>query len=260
MMNLRVKLGDSFIKLGRFIQSLSLVVMRPADLVEFNRRRYANPAAIASWGDESLLGQGLSLGEKDLLAQLPIKRGRLLLLGLGGGRDAIALAKMGFEVVGVDFVEELVARAQENAIRHGVAIRGMVQEISRLEVPSASFDLALILAAMYSGFPTRGRRVAMLQRIKAALKPKGYFLCQFMLDPDKRVNRRTELARRAVGLLTLGNRGHEPGDDLWGTEFMHIFLSEDELRSEFAAAGFDVLYFQSTEFGTWRGAMLQRPA
>ncbi len=41
---------------------------------------------------------------------------------------------------------------------------------------------------------------------------------------------------------------------------MHIFLSEGELKSEFGAAGFEVLYFQPQDFGNWRGAVLQRPA
>jgi ubiquinone/menaquinone biosynthesis C-methylase UbiE len=154
----------------------------------------------------------------------------------------------------------LVAKAEENASRHGVSVQGLVQEFSQLEVPSASFDLAIIFAAMYSSIPTRERRVEMLQRIKAALKPKGYFLCQFILDPDHKPNRRAELARKAFALLIWGNRGHEPGDVIWGREFMHIFLSEGELESEFRAAGFEVLYFQPQEFGTCRGAVLQRPA
>lgn len=259
-MNLRVPLGRFLIRLGNFIESLSLVVMRPDDLMEFNRRRYDNPEAVGHWGEDSLVEEGLTRGEQDLLAQLPIKKGRLLLLGVGGGRDAIALAKRGFAVVGVDFIQDLVAKAQEQAVRHGVAIEGLVQEISRLEVPPASFDLAVISPAMYSCIPTRGRRVAMLRRIFAALRPGGYFLCQFILDPGQKHNPRAILARKAIALLTWGNRWYEPGDGLWGAEFMHLFLSEGEVSSEFAAAGFDPVYFQSPEFGTWRGTILQRPA
>lgn len=247
-------------RLGRFIESLAVVVMRPADLVEFNRTTYASSSVISAWGAGSLVAEGLSVGEKDLFAQLPMEHGRLLLLGLGGGRDAIALAKMGFEVVGVDFIQELVAKAEENAARQGVSIQGLVQEISQLDVPPASFDLVLISAAMYSCIPTRRWRMEMLTRIKAALKPEGYFLCQFILDPEKRPGSRAELARKAFARLSWGNRWHEPGDVLRGTEYMHIFLSEAELRSEFAAAGFAVLHFQSQEFGTWRGAVLQRLA
>jgi hypothetical protein len=80
------------------------------------------------------------------------------------------------------------------------------------------------------------------------------------LEPDKKPDNRSELARKAFALLSWGNRWHEPGDVLRGTEYMHLFLSEGELRSEFAAAGFAVLYFQSEEFGTWRGVVLQRLA
>jgi SAM-dependent methyltransferase len=259
-MNLRIKLGRFFIRLGRFIESLAGVVMRPADLVELNRLRYAERPAVSSWGRESVADIGLTDAEKDLFAQLPIKNGRVLVLDLGGGRDAIALAKKGFEVVGVDFVKDLVAKAEKNAARHGVSIQGLVQEISQLEVPSASFDLALIFAAMYSSIPTLGRRLEMLQRIKAALKPEGYFLCQFLFDPDQKPNRRAELARQAFALLTWGNRWRQPGDVIWGREFMHTFLSEDELRSEFGAAGFEVLYIQPQEIGIVRGAVLQKPA
>ena len=74
-MNLRVKLGRFFIRLGRIIESLVVVVMRPADLVDFNRLRYADRADISHWGEESLVDQGLSPAEHDLIAQLPIKNG-----------------------------------------------------------------------------------------------------------------------------------------------------------------------------------------
>lgn len=51
-----------------------------------------------------------------------------------------------------------------------------------------------------------------------------------------------------------------PGSvDEWGQEFLHLFLSAEELRSEFATAGQTVLHFQSEEYGTWRGAVLPRP-
>lgn len=259
-MQLRVELGRFLLRLGRFIESLAVVVMRPDDLVEFGRRQYARPKEVAEWGGDSVLDQGLFPGEKALLDQVPVKSGRLLLLGLGGGRDAIALARLGFEVVGVDFVQDMVEKARENAARHGVALQGLVQDISQLEVPPASFDLAALSPAMYSCIPTRARRVQMLRRIRQALKPEGYFLCQFILNPALRVTRRAELLRKAFALLTGGNRGYEKGDTLRGPGFSHIFLDEGELRSEFADGGFELIHFQSGEFGTWRGAVLQRPA
>jgi 2-polyprenyl-3-methyl-5-hydroxy-6-metoxy-1,4-benzoquinol methylase len=173
-MSQRVELGRFVSRLGKFIESLTVVVLRPDDLIEFSRRHYTRPEAVASWGNDSLLDQGLSPGEKDLLMHLPLKSGRLLLLGLGGGRDAISMARKGFEVVGIDYIKDMVEKARENAARHGVAIRGLVQEISQLEVPSASFDLVLISQSMYSCIPTRTRRIQMLKRIHKAVKPSPF--------------------------------------------------------------------------------------
>ena len=258
-MKLRVALGRFLMRLGRFIESLTVVVMNPDELIGFNRMRYDGSEAVAFWGEDSLVDQGLSREEEDLVAQVPRKSGRLLLLGLGGGREAIPLVQMGFEVVGVDFIKEMVEKARENAARHGVAIQGLVQEISQLEVPPTSFDLVVFARTMYSSIPTRTRRVQLLKTITNALKPGGYFLCQFILDPAMKVSRRAEVVRRAIALLTWGNRHYQKGDVLWGLEFSHIFLSEEELRSEFADSGFDVVYFQPQEFGTWRGAVLRRP-
>ena len=168
---------------------------------------------------------------------------------------------MGFEVVGVDFIQELVARAEENAARHGVSIQGLVQEISQLEVPPASFDLGLISAAMYSCIPTRKRRVEMLTRIKAALKPEGYFLCQFILDPDKKPEQPGRTGQKGLRPAYLGKPLARTGGrpERYGVH-AHISVRGVNSRSEFAAAGFAVLHFQSEEFGTWRGAVLQRLA
>lgn len=257
-MNLRVGLGHLVARLGRFIESLTVVVMRPDDLMEYSRRQYSGPEALSEWGEDSLLDEGLYPAEEDLLAQVPLKSGRLLLLGLGGGRDAIPLARMGFEVVGVDFIKDMIKKARENAARHGVALQGLVQEISHLEVPPASFDLVVLSPSMYSSIPTRTRRVEMLKRIHNALKPEGYFLCQFILSPAIKVTRKAELVRRALALVTCGNRWYEKGDTLWRGGFVHIFLSDDELISEFAAGGFEILYFQPEKFGAWRGAVLRR--
>ena len=56
-----------------------------------------------------------------------------------------------------------------------------MQEISRLDVPAGAYDVVWLSRAMYSCVPTRARRVEMVRRIARALKPGGFFLCQFQL-------------------------------------------------------------------------------
>ena len=244
-MSIRIALARRLISLGRLVQSLVLMVMKPDDLVEFGRQTYARPHNVASWASDKNVRRGLRPEELALVEQLPSKDGarRVLLLGVGGGREAIPLAQMGFDVTGVDFVPALIEEAKANAERAGVHIEGIVQEISRLDVPPASFDVVWLSAAMYLCVPTRARRAAFLRRVHRALKPGGHFLCQFYWGTSDKFSRKAEWVRRAFALLTLGNRTYEPGDMLMHhIEFIHGFQSEYELRAEFTAGGFRVMY------------------
>jgi SAM-dependent methyltransferase len=255
----RMIFGRLLIRLGRFIQSLALMVMRPNDLVEFSRQTYAREKMVEDLGREDLTYPGLHPDEQALLARLHPAGGRLLLLGVGGGREAIPLARMGFEVTGVDFVPEMVAKAAENAVRHGVKIEGIVQEISKIDVPAGAFDVVWLSAATYSCVPTRSRRMEMLQRIGKALKPGGYFICQFRWDTRDETSRIWELARKVVAFLTLGNLWYEKGDMLSNNiEFIHAFSQEDEVRSEFAEGGFEVLHLHIAEEILIGGAVLRK--
>jgi ubiquinone/menaquinone biosynthesis C-methylase UbiE len=253
----RVTLAHFLLRLGRFIQSLAIMVMRPDDLVEFSRQSYGTPRELNHWGNDETVGQGLSPLETALLDQVPIRKGRLLLLDVGGGREAIPLAKLGFEVTGVDFVPAMVQKAQENAIRHGVEITGCVQEISELHVPSASYDMVWLSNSMYSCLPTRKRRVEMLRRVRMALKSGGFFICMFHWGKTFRFSAKVELVRKVFAYVSLGNLWYEPEDFLWqNVEFLHAFSSEQEIRSEFAEGGFAISYLHIPESGMEGGAML----
>jgi SAM-dependent methyltransferase len=254
----RITLAHFLIRLGKLIESLAIVVMRPADLIEFSRQSYARPHMLGIWGSEERMAQGLRPEETALLDVLPLKEGRLLLLGVGGGREAIPLAQQGFAVTGVDFVPGLVEKAMENAAQRGLKIEGLVQEVSELDVPANSYDVAWLATTMYSYVPTQQRRVEMLRRIGKALRAGGYLVCGFRWDVRSGFSPKGLWARKAVAYLTLGNLWYEPGDKLsGGIEFVHAFSSEEELRSEFEAGGFEVLYVHIPR-GLSGGAVLEK--
>ena len=260
-MNIRIAFGHLLIRLGAFLQSLPVNVMKPDDLIEFSRRTYAKPDDVESWAEDELVDAGLNKDERALLELLPLRAGRLLLLGVGGGREAIPLAQAGFRVTGVDFVPAMVARAIENADKRGVAIEGLVQEISALDVPAGAYDLVWISRAMYSCVPTRARRVAMLRKIAQALKPGGYLVCQYHHETRYHPSPRKLFLRRLVGILTLGNTRYEPGDTLWfNIEFVHAFSSEQEVRSELEEGGLVVDCFPSGMHPIQRGVICRKPS
>lgn len=256
-MNLRVASGRFLVRFGRFIQSLAIMVMRPDDLTKFSRQTYAKAKSVEGWGSDELIDLGLDSDETNLLEQIPFSNGRLLLLGVGGGREAIPLDRRGFEVTGVDFVPEMVKKAEENARKRGVQFQGIVQEISKLDMPASSYDIVWLSSAMYSYVPTRRRRIDMLRRIRKALKPGGYFICQFHRAFTDAFTPKVEFARKIFAFITLGNLWYERGDMLWNNvEFIHAFSTEDEIRSEFKDGGFDIVHILINEKNGKGGAVL----
>jgi len=224
--------------------------MRPKDFIELARNSYAKPDLVEDWSAPQLVDDGLNEDEVRLLERTPVKTGRLLLLGVGGGREAIPLAKQGFEVIGVDFVPEMIAHAKANARRQHVEIEGLVQDICSLKVPPGTFDVVWFTTGLYSSVPTRACRISVLQSIHNALRQRGCVVCQFYWDPSGANSRRRQRLGALVASLTFGNREAEDGDLLLGNvEFIHLFRSEHELRSEFEAAGFSVNYLDTCTGG-----------
>ena len=255
----RIALGKSLIRTGRFIQSLAVVVMRPRDLIEFTRQTYSEPEDIQSWSKKNLVDLGLNPDEKDLLKRLPVQAGRLLILGVGGGREAIELAKRGFEVTGIDFVSAMVDNAVNNAFKRGVEIKGSVQDINALNLPARSFDVIWVSSGIYSSIPTKKKRIVLLKKLGAALREGGYLVCIFYKGTDHKPSPGGGAIRRIVQFLTLGNFWYERGDMLLANiEFIHAFSSEDEIRNEFVQGGCEVLYLSfAPEKG--RGTALLEP-
>jgi SAM-dependent methyltransferase len=125
-------------------------------------RRYAEPRLV--WSAEP------NRFVVEEVAGLP--PGRALDLACGEGRNAIWLARRGWDVTGVDFSGVAVAKAQAMAADAGVSARFLQADLA-VHVPgSASADLVL-LAYLQVPEPLRA---TVLQRAAAALRPGGVLL------------------------------------------------------------------------------------
>ena len=119
-MKLRIFFARFLIHLGRFVQALAVTVMRPDDLIEFSRQSYAKTHEVVAWGQKKWIESGLTPEETDLVKEFPIKKGKLFLLGVGGGREAICFAKRGIDVAAVDFIPEMAEEAKKNIKKYGL--------------------------------------------------------------------------------------------------------------------------------------------
>jgi len=235
----RVAIARFLFRAGRFLQSLPVAIMRPKDLVAFSRHVYSQPHMVRMYGEPSCVDSGLSPQEKELVQLLPPQPGRLLLIGSGGGRDAIGLARLGFEVTALDFSPEQVRAAESNSQRHGVKLHFLVHDMTDLDLDKGSYDVVWMSPYLYSTVPTRKQRKSMAVRIANTLKPGGILVCQFRYEPGRK-RKKSHTWLKMAAWLTMGNFWYDTGDTILGNrEFIHAFASEEEVLSEIVPAGFE---------------------
>ena len=98
--------------------------------------------------------------------------GRALDLACGEGQNAIWLATLGWDVLGVDYSEVAIEKARARAAREGVEVEFVCADLVGYEPDEAGFDLVQVL---YLHIPSDERR-AILAKAAAAVAPGGTFL------------------------------------------------------------------------------------
>lgn len=118
------------------------------------------------WGAEPNVFVAAELGA--------LSPGEVLDIACGEGRNAIWLARRGWQAVGVDFSAEAVRRARRLAQEAGVAarVRFVVGDVVADPLPTGPFDAVVV---SYLQLPAPQRR-ATLRKAAARLSPAGTLL------------------------------------------------------------------------------------
>jgi ubiquinone/menaquinone biosynthesis C-methylase UbiE len=181
--------------------------------------------------------------ETEIFDRHRIHSGKMLVLGSGWGREAIAIAQRGVEVVGMDTDFTAVRTARELAKAAGVSARFHQADFLELPYASSSFDFALMSHNMYSAIPGSSRRQAWLADLDRLLKPNGLVMLSFLPEqlPVPRLRRLSTSLNATLAKLPGTNRDYQPGDDCVGEHFIHWFEDMDEIRKELDGAGVTIL-------------------
>lgn len=106
----------------------------------------------------------------------------ILDIGCGTGRHALALARLGYRVTGVDLSEQLLEKAREangdgkiKALIHG--------DMRKLPVEDERFRATVNLFTSFGYFPLEADNRRVLREIRRVLRKDGQFLIDF-LNPD----------------------------------------------------------------------------
>jgi len=137
-------------------------------------REYFERGYVQRWGlppvSDQLRLEAVSLWKQLLLTP----RSRVLDLGCGHGRHALALAQRGAKVVGVDFAVTLLTRAKDLAADLQVPAHWLRGDIRRLPFRSRSFS-AVILIDAFGFFETDEENDTVLREAVRVLVPGGHF-------------------------------------------------------------------------------------
>ncbi|WP_367388580.1 class I SAM-dependent methyltransferase [Lewinella sp. LCG006] len=99
------------------------------------------------------------------------KKGRLLDVGCGQGRDAIALAKLGYEVVGIDYSEVGIGQLNEIAKKEKLPLKGIVLDMYSYS-DFDQFEYILLNSMFHFGKKEREQESELLEKIIEISSPE----------------------------------------------------------------------------------------
>lgn len=101
---------------------------------------------------------------------------RVLDLACGTGTVSEILAREGFEVVGVDLSEPMIAEARRKARNHLLNLEYYVQNAAEMDIPGLPFDLCVSFFDSLNYITEPADLAAAIHRVFAHLKPGGLFI------------------------------------------------------------------------------------
>jgi len=233
-------LGSRFLQVSLFLNGFLPVLLSPKELSALVRNHYHELSRNRAIEAQLVYPvPELTSLEVQLFNRHGVRSGRMLVLGSGSGREAIALANRGLTVIGVDCNPTAVRIAQQLARLDGATAYFHLGNFLDLPYAPGSFDFAYQSSNMFSSIPSSELRQNWLRALGHVLKPGGIAMLDFMTDPPA-VSRFRRLSRRLNLLLSRlpgTNPAFQPGDEWATVHFLHSFRNEDELRREVTQAG-----------------------
>lgn len=99
--------------------------------------------------------------------------GKALVVAMGQGRNALALARKGWEVTGFDLADKAVAYAVKEAEKEGLTLNTRIESFETFDYGTARWDLITWLYGGCLGIE------GIAGTLKKALKPGGLFVFEF---------------------------------------------------------------------------------
>jgi SAM-dependent methyltransferase len=193
--------------------------------------------------------QGLWAWELDAVNAHFSECRQILVAGAGGGREVIALARLGFHVTAVDFCKDLTDACRRHLHEAGLEAEVFDAPADRVPEGLGRFDGILVGRGFYHHIPGRARRIALLHQCRKHIGDNAPLLIfDFFSRPILSQGRdRTFAIARRIRRWSGSNQAVELGDSV-NSCFAHAFVPA-EIEAEMAEAGFRMEYCKESPFG-----------
>jgi SAM-dependent methyltransferase len=173
---------------------------------------------------------------------------RVLVTGAGGGREVIALARMGHQVTAVDFSPFLTAACRLNVQKAGCQACVLDALPNGLPDGLEMHDALVIGRGFYHHIPGREHRIRFLKDCHSVLKSRAPILISdfFTRAQESKFHQRTQTIANTVRRLRRSSERVEPGD--WLTSCWQHAFTREEIEHEFREAGITLEFFAVTPF------------
>jgi SAM-dependent methyltransferase len=178
---------------------------------------------------------------------------RILVGGAGGGREPLALAELGYEIVAFDPAEPLIDAFARQAPSNVSALRGAYADMDTLFSSSETFDAAIVGWGSFSHLRDEQSRIETLASF--ARLTGGPILVSFLALKAGGIPRRLARIRRL-----LPRRPNRDDEDIFAVSigFYHP-VDEKEVRRLAGAAGLEITHLSFDSRDTnWPHVVLRR--
>lgn len=165
----------------------------------------------------------------------------LLVAGAGGGREVLALRKLGYDADGFECNLNLVEFANKLLNEEGATLNIKLANRDDCPIFQKQFDGIIVGWGVYMHIQGKQQRITFLKKLRAQVKDKSPILLSFF---TRESNRRHMLIASVGNIIRrpLGREILEVGDDLVDDLYEHFFIQE-EIAGELHAAGFELQLF-----------------
>lgn len=112
---------------------------------------------------------------EQLIASIAADGGKALDVGCGQGRDALMLARHGFEVTGIDTSQVGINQLTTQAEKEGVQINGIVADFYEHQF-SEPYDLIVLDSILHFEKNDRPKEIQLLNTLSDLLENSGYLI------------------------------------------------------------------------------------